>query len=223
MSTDESVADSLTLRCPFTMTAVGSTGAGKTTFVRRLLENAENVFDRPPGKVYYFYREYQADFDDLDYEFIQGMPSYEWAREKFSGRRDAGSGEVPCIVLDDQGTDFSLETANLFSVASHHFDCNVICVVHQLFGKGPAHRLISLNSRYLVVFKNPRDQSAISVLARQVDPGKNARFVSIFKEATARPYSYLFIDLSQTTDDKHRLRSNVLMENDEPVVVYERL
>lgn len=49
------------------------------------------------------------------------------------------------------------------------------------------------------------------------------RMANIFKEATDRPYSYLFIDLDQKTDEDFRLRSNIFFEEDRPMEVYQRM
>ena len=93
---------------------------------------------------------------------------------------------------------------------------------HNLFDKNPAFRNISLNSRYVVVFKNPRDGSSITNFAKQFDPNNSKRLIKIYQEATAKPYSYLFIDMDQLTPDEYRLRSNVLFENGRPMSIYER-
>ena len=36
--------------------------------------------------------------------------------------------------------------------------------------------------------------------------------MSIYEKATKRPHGYLMLDLKPTTDDQHRLKSNVLPE-----------
>ena len=66
-------------------------------------------------------------------------------------------------------------------------------------------RTLSLNSHYLVLFKNARDASQVANLARQMYSGKSAYMIEAFKNATSAPYGYLLIDLKQETDDKFRL------------------
>lgn len=220
----------LSLKTPFTMMVAGATNSGKTTFVVRLLASARQSFDRPIARVHFFYQTYQDAFDELrravsptPVDFVQGMPTRDWMTERFGGGGRNDENGVATIVIDDQGSLLNQETADMFTVSSHHYDCNIICVVHSLFSKNPAQRLMSLNSRYLVVFKNPRDQSSVIPLARQIDPGNNQRFVDLFRKATARPFSYLFIDLAQDTDERFRLRGNVLFEDGRPMLVYERV
>jgi hypothetical protein len=78
----------------------------------------------------------------------------------------------------------------MFTVTAYYSATCFIAITHTLFGKTASHRLISMNSTYVVVAKNPRDGSAIGYLGRQVDVGRVSRFVAIFKEATRKPYSY---------------------------------
>ena len=68
---------------------------------------------------------------------------------------------------------------------------------------------MSLNSHYIVLFKNVRDATQVGNLARQMYPGKGALMIEAFKNATSASYSYLLIDLKQETDDKLRLKTGI--------------
>ena len=76
--------------------------------------------------------------------------------------------------------------------------------------QGKGSRSISLNSHYLVLFKNPRDKLQILTLAKQMYPGQTDFFLNQYEEAVKRPFGYLLIDLKTTTQDNCRLRTNVL-------------
>ena len=60
---------------------------------------------------------------------------------------------------------------NLFT-NGRHLNLSVVFVSQNLFYTGKKCRTISLNSTYIVVFKNPRDQSQIRHLACQMFPSK---------------------------------------------------
>ena len=61
----------------------------------------------------------------------------------------------------------------------------------------------------MVVFKNPRDASQMSHLARQMYPGR-AKFVrEALKDATSVPYCYLLVDLKQHTPEDMLLRTSI--------------
>lgn len=61
----------------------------------------------------------------------------------------------------------------------------------------------------MVLFKTVRDISQISVLFRQMYPQDWRTVQKIYKEITSKPHSYLFIDLSQSTPEILRLRTDI--------------
>ena len=83
----------------------------------------------------------------------------------------------------------------------------MIFITQNLFHKNV--RTMTLNSHYLVLFKNPRDATQIAYLARQMFPGRYKYMMDAFNDATSKPYTYLVVDLRADTDDSHRLRSGI--------------
>ena len=116
------------------------------------------------------------------------------------------------IVFDDQMVDAGGDKriVNLFTRGSHHRNLSVIYIVQNLFHQGKGSRSISLNSHYLVLFKNPRDKLQIVTSAKQMYPGQTHSFIQRYEEAVQRPFGYLLVDLKTTTQDNCRLRTNVL-------------
>ena len=64
-------------------------------------------------------------------------------------------------------------------------------------------------SHYMVLFKNPRDASQISHLAKQMYPSKTKFMVEAYRDATSLPYGYLFLDLKPETAEDMRLKTNI--------------
>jgi hypothetical protein len=62
--------------------------------------------------------------------------------------------------------------AELFIKGSYHRNLSIILIVQNIFHQGKEMRNISLNAHYIVLFKSPRDKQDISMLARQINPGK---------------------------------------------------
>ena len=100
-------------------------------------------------------------------QFVKGIPT---ALEHDSSF-DANKRNL--VVFDDQMIDASKEKRilNLFTHGSHYRNLSVIYIVQNLFHQGKGSRSISLNSHYLVLFKNPRDKLQILTLAKQMYPG----------------------------------------------------
>ena len=88
-----------------------------------------------------------------------------------------------------------------------HLNLSVVFVSQNLFYTGKKCRTISLNSTYITVFKNPRDQSQIRHLACQMFPSK-PKFLQA--EVMKDPYQYLFSDFHLNSPEFARVRRNIL-------------
>lgn len=198
---------SVYLRHPFTMMIAGPTGSGKTYWIKQLVSNVNKYCYPPPEKITYFYGEYQEIFSSMpNVNFIQGLP--ENLIQKFDGIKPEW------IIIDDlmfESTN-SKVISELFTKGSHHRNLSVILLVQNFFTRGKESRNISLNSQYVVYFKNPRDQSMITNIGRQILPGKVKKLQDIYEDATRKPYSYLFFDLKPDTPIETRFLTNVLDE-----------
>ncbi len=118
------------------------------------------------------------------------------------------------IVLDDLMTSaYTKSVCELFTKGSHHKNISIILITQNVFHQGKFCRDISLNCKYLVLFKNPRDRSQIFPLARQVYPENPNSFVAIYNEVTSKPYGYLFMDLTQTAHDILRFQTDIFNNN----------
>ena len=111
----------------------------------------------------------------------------------------------------------------LFSVGSSHMNLSIIFIVHNLFHQGKEMRNMSLNSHYIILFKNPRDSQQIRTLARQIYPGESHFLIDAFQQATAKPHGYLLMDLKQDTPDHLRVREGILETDIAYVYVPEEL
>jgi hypothetical protein len=197
---------------PFTCVVAGPTGCGKTTFVLDLVKRPSLMITPPPARVIWVYDDYQEGFKELagrvtftrNLEDIEDLPK-----------------EVPhLVVIDDQMTEAGgNKILGLFTKGSHHKNLSIIYIVQNLFDKAKQHRTISLNTHYLIVFKNPRDNSQIEHLARQVFPGHSHLVLKAFRDATSHPFGYLLFDFRQDTHDNIRMRTNELPA-EQPHYVY---
>ena len=106
-------------------------------------------------------------------EFVKGIPT---ALEQDS-YFDVNKSNL--IVFDDQMIDASKDKriVNLFTSGSHHRNLSMIYIMQDLFHQEKGSCSISLNSHYLVLFKNPRDKLQILTLAKQMYPGQTDFFL----------------------------------------------
>lgn len=125
------------------------------------------------------------------------------------------------IVIDDLMRESSDESViDLFTKNSHHLSASVVFICQNIFYKGKAQRDISLNSHYMCIFKNPRDRRQFTTLSGQVCPQNAAYMKEIFEDATSVPYGYLILDLTQTTPDHLRYRTNIFPDDKPSNIVY---
>ena len=195
--------------------------SGKSTLTRKILENSDKLFTRPPKFVVYCYNENLPMLDDMKESLKiplikhKGIPTTEemesWSQTK----------EHFIIVLDDlqQACERERKVADMFTVGSHHLDFTVIYLCHNIFGRGTFSRTINLNSHYIILFRNFRDQQQVVTLGRQMFGKKNKYFMDAYEKATKKPYGYLLINNHPTMrDERYRLVSQITPDQD--TVIY---
>ena len=114
------------------------------------------------------------------------------------------------IVLDDlMDSAYSTKVGELFTKGSHHRNISLVLITQNVFHQGPSSRDISLNSKYIVLFKNPRDNTQIVHLARQVYTENISSFHKTYLDVCKTPHTYLFLDLTQSINDLLRFRTKI--------------
>jgi hypothetical protein len=185
---------------PFTCIVAGCKQRGKTVWVKSLLQNAQTTISPVPQRIIWCYVQWQSSYFDMmrttpGIEFNQGIP------EDIDNADYLDVSQRNLIVLDDlmaqSGKDKRI--ADLFAKGSHHRNLSFIYIVQNIF-----------HQDYIVLFKSPRDKQQISMLARQINPGRVQEFMRSYEDATSRPHGYLMLDLKPTTDDQQRLKTNEL-------------
>jgi hypothetical protein len=95
-------------------------------------------------------------------QYHKGVPEHNFANAQ---------GEPCLIILDDFLAEVNSEDVSvLFTRRSHHRKISVILITQHLSHQGLNCRDISLNAKYLILFKNVMDKRQFSHLANQVLP-----------------------------------------------------
>jgi len=184
------------IQTPFTRMISGPSSCGKTTFVLNVLDSLKQ-FD----KILWCNAEMNAipkslyNYNNL--EVKKNIP------ENFDN--------VPhnsIIILDDLMLEaYNKNVCELFTKGSHHRNLSIILTTQNVFHQGKYARDISLNCKYLVFFKNPRDQSQIVPLARQIYPENSRDLIRVYKEVTDKIFEV-----------NPQLRKNILKDSNPDLI-----
>ena len=208
------VEKDLLFKHPFTCLVAGSTSSGKSTIVAKILSDMQHLItpDLPlPIRVMWCAGSYGA---------IPEIKSKSISLETVTGPPPE---DIDCdiLVIDDQMADLadSKRMCDLFSKHSHHMKISIFFIVQNLYFQGKHMRNIALNCHYLLLTKSRRDLNQVKRLGQQVF-GNGAFFFDSYKRAVIdRNYGYLLVDLSPATDEKFRLRTNIIPD-EYPVTIY---
>ena len=202
----------LRLETPSTFLISGPSQSGKTVFVSRMINDGPYLFKDPRcfQNVLFYYNHWQPLYSELkdkkDVRFFDSLPSLHEVKDLTEPYSQKG-GSV--VVIDDYMQRVNQDISTMFTVLSHHANITFFLITQNLFPKNKFYRDISLNSTYIVIFKNPRDLSQISVFARQFGSRKYKEILNAYREATEKPFSYIFFDNHQKTEDRFRIKSDI--------------
>lgn len=200
--------DDTVFKHPFTCLMAGPTMSGKTTILIKILDNHSVLIDQKIDRIIYCYARWQDSYDKMkisnpQMEFTEGLPEM----DTISGDQNN------LLILDDLMDQCEQDKSilNLFTTDSHQKSISVFLITQNLFSQGKFSRTISLNCHYLFLLNNPRDQSQIYFLARQMYPTNSKFLIECYADAVEnQKFGYLFVDLKQSTKKNHRVQAGVL-------------
>ena len=149
----------------------------------------------PPERIVWFYGRHQPDLFCSLTEEIPSIEFYKGLPTNIEVMFDRSKCNI-CIIDDlMQSVSGNQLVKNLFT-NGRHLNLSVVFVSQNLFYAGKKCRTISLNSTYIVVFKNPRDQTQIRHLAFQIFSSKPKFLQAAYEEETKDPYRVFILRLS---------------------------
>lgn len=203
---------------PWTSLICGPSGAGKSFFIKNFLKYIDEMSDTKFSRIIVYFGEWQPTYREYgeNVEFKEGLPQ----------SSDFTSDSKPkLLIIDDQMNNPSTGTivSDLFTKWSHHRNLSVFFITQNIFHQARGSRDISLNTSYIVLFKNPRDRAQIQHLARQIWP-ENPKFIQeSYIDATSNPHGYILFDLKQKTPENCRIRTTIFPFNQHHYVYVPKL
>jgi hypothetical protein len=203
----------LCFKLPTTVLVCVQSGSGKSTFLLKLLQNREAMFEPPPKSILYAYSEahpHLAILEKMGVQTFYGVPQDE----------DFATLEKPALVIFDDLLNSVSEKyiSDLFIRKSHHRNLGVIFLTQSIFEKNL--KVARNNSHYIVLMSSPSMAMGIRNLATQLFPTNVKNFMTAYGMATAKSFGYLLIDLSPTSDPLLRLRSNIFPKEAHVVFIF---
>jgi hypothetical protein len=212
---------------PFTCVVVGPSQCGKSVFLHNLIKHADRVIG--PNKISKFiYVTSPATELDEDLTSVKNIKILRASdkSEELESLIKPHLIENCLLLLDDlfRVANDSQFIADCFTILCHHRRINVCMTTQNIFSYRTGRHSVTINrnSKYLVLFKSPRDTSYIATLGIQLYPAQSKDFTRAYNLATKEPHSYLHIDCSQEASEEYRLKNNLFDEDfsDEGAIVY---
>ena len=173
------------LQHPFTFMAIGPTFSGQSCRMDRLLIPAKTMIDPAPERIIWCYKRLQPLFSEMlstikNRLFLQGLS------ENLNDDSFIDTRYPSVIVVNDLMRDAtkSKDVCELFLDGSNHRNISVTCILQDGLSKRKENITMSINTQYIVLFKNPKDLIGPAILARQMYHSHPKKFMIKYTEAT---------------------------------------
>jgi len=193
---------------------VGPSGCGKTFRTSEILRLKDQLFVGGANikNVVVCYNAWQPVYDLLKREnvvtrFVKKNPTSDDFVNLVKDYKDKG-GSI--MVIDDMMSQIDQEMVDIVTVQSRHHNTSTFILFQSLFPPNKLARQISLNVKYIHAHKNPRENSQIQILARQLSPKNYKWIVGAYHNVTSQPHQCFLMDLTQQCDERLRYRSHYL-------------
>ena len=195
------------LQKPFRLLVGGGSGTGKSTLVKKLID--ESHFDTPFDKIIYCYPDY---LDDPPLKFDQIVENKPGLCDlQYFTTVPKNSLIIYDDLMDECGK--SDEIMKLFSVIARKRNLSVIFIVQNMYEKGKQFRNIRLNATGLVLFNFYAAHDVNKRVLRDFGVQSNVP-KHLMDQIYNRPFSYLYIDIHpQRKSNFAVVKGNIFDEN----------
>lgn len=204
----------------------GPSQSGKTQLVCEMILQRQHMFSSVPKKIIFVYNCWQEKYDTL-MRALQDVITFRTdipKKDELQALHAEDEHGHILLVIDDKFSQFKKgamgeHLVELAAVMNHHLFMSTIFISQSLFC-GEIQKQIGLNCQYILIFRNPRSQQQVKILGSQIfGAGGAPHFIDAYKKAVLRPHGFILLDLHPSTEEKMRLKSGILPQ--EELIVYQ--
>lgn len=238
----ENVSYDARFKTPLTGIVVGPTGCGKTTFVSQLIREQEQMLTQKFDYLFIFigtpktqqpiWQQLEADQHLLPHNVtifdVKTMYPGDTMKKKLKDdfekliRGYKEKNMSGCAIFDDLMTELAEcdMLAGLFSKVSSHQDLSVLHITQNLFHQGSRScnsGTIFRNTKFLVMFCCPMDNTVLNTVARRVSPKPSQRkaFQDMLRRIVEK-YRYVVVTGDLSTPSEIKIRSDIFAKTPVP-------
>ena len=214
-------------RHPFTCVVSGPSGSGKSTFICNLLLKQKDHIDMEFDYVCIFLGTSVSENKTLSslgailtqrvnaMDIREHYPSKEELKERFPSdlnsmlRKHSIQNLKGCLIFDDLMEELSQcgVLTKLFSKYSTHYNASIINITQNLFHHSSGkleHTTVYRNTRIMVIFNNPIDNSVLTVVGKRLKPLRSSPLIKMLNYiVTNHRYVVINADLERPLELKY--------------------
>ncbi len=194
-----------------TVVLQGTSGAGKTSLMQKIIEQRQHMFFIPPTKIIYVYNHFQDSYHDMitsgaNITFLKSIPSENQLQEL------CGEHEHSLLICDDKLLELGQTSsiAEAFTRLAHHMKMTVFILVQiSNLSKMKYGGEIIKNTHYHILFKSAQMGYIIRALGLRINDYKNLS--TAYKLATdTENFTYLSVNLHPRAHSIERYSTSIL-------------
>jgi len=181
----------------FRMIIAGSSGKGKTTLIRKIIENANGILEKDFTRIILL-RGVETNNEQIlrkklgaNLITFDGIPHENVILPLLKGHDT----DTTLLLIEDLDADAcnSNLISKIFTAYSHHLGFSVILSTQNIFRPGRERLTLFRNASHLVLFSSDLDESLIRLVAQKVHTKDPQKITSLFESLTNEIHGYLSI------------------------------
>ena len=180
----------------FRMIVAGSSGKGKTTLIRQIIENANGILEKDFTRIILLRGVETSNEQILRKKLGTNLITFDGIpHENVILPLLKGNNAHTLLLIEDLDADAcnSKFISKIFTAYSHHLGFSVILSTQNIFRPGRERLTLFRNASHLVLFSSDLDESLIRLVAQKVHTKDPQKITNLFESLTSDPHGYLSI------------------------------